>query len=88
MGLASFSLGFVGAPMSNMGRPKAELVLSDWEHAALEQMRRRTSIGAAMKLRASIVVLCAAGRDSIDVAEELGITPQTVGKWRRRLVDR
>lgn len=74
--------------MSNMGRPKAELVLSDEEHAALEQMRRRTSIGAAMKLRASIVVLCAAGRDSIDVAEELGITPQTVGKWRRRFVDR
>jgi len=74
--------------MSNMGRPKAELVLSDEESAALEQMRRRTSIGAAMKLRASIVVLCAAGRDSIDVAEELGITPQTVGKWRRRFVDR
>jgi transposase len=71
-----------------MGRPKAELVLSDEESAALEQMRRRTSIGAAMKLRASIVVLCAAGRDSIDVAEELGITPQTVGKWRRRFVDR
>lgn len=74
--------------MSNMGRPKDELVLSDEEHAALEQMRRRTSIGAAMKLRASIVVLCAAGRDSTDVAEELGITPQTVGKWRRRFVDR
>lgn len=74
--------------MSNMGRPKAELVLSDEESAALEQMRRRTSIGAAMKLRASIVVLCAAGRDSIDVAEELSVTPQTVGKWRRRFVDR
>ena len=74
--------------MSNMGRPKAELVLSDEESAALEQMRRRAWIGAAMRLRASIVVLCAAGRDSIDVAEELSVTPQMVGKWRRRFVDR
>jgi hypothetical protein len=50
-----------------MDRPKAELVLSYEERAALEQMRRR----------ASIVVLCSEGRDSIAVAEELSITPQT-----------
>lgn len=71
-----------------MGRPKAELILSDEERATLEQMRRRTSIGAAMKLRASIVLLCSEGRDSIDVAEEMQVTQQTVGKWRRRFVDR
>lgn len=74
--------------MSIMGRPKADLVLSEAERAALEQMQRRGSIGAAMKLRASIVMLCAQGRDSIDVAEDLGITQQTVGKWRRRFLDR
>jgi transposase len=74
--------------MSIMGRPKAELVLSEAERAALEQMRRRGSIGAAMKLRATIVTLCADGRDSVDVAEGLGITEQTVGKWRRRFLDR
>lgn len=71
-----------------MGRPKAELVLTDAEHSALEQMRRRGSIGAAMKLRATIVTLCAEGRDSVDVAEDLGITQQTVGKWRRRFLER
>lgn len=74
--------------MSIMGRPKADLVLSEAEREALEQMRRRGSIGAAMKLRAAIVKLCAEGRDSVDVAEDLGITEQTVGKWRRRFVDR
>lgn len=74
--------------MSNMGRPKAELVLSEAERAALDQMRRRGSIGAAMKLRASIVVMCSEGRDSIDVAEDLGVTQQTVGKWRRRFLNR
>jgi transposase len=70
--------------MSNMGRPKTELVLSEAEHAALEQMRRRRSIGAAMAQRAAIVLLCAEGRDNCDVAEELSITDATVGKWRRR----
>ena len=74
--------------MSNMGRPKAELVLSEAERTALEQLRRRGSIGAAMKLRASIVVLCAEGNDSVDVAEDLRITEQTVGKWRRRFLAR
>jgi transposase len=74
--------------MSNMGRPKAKLILSEAEREALEQMRRRGSIGAAMKLRATIVTRCAEGRDSIDVAEDLGITEQTVGKWRRRFLAR
>lgn len=71
-----------------MGRPKAELVLSEDERAALDQMRRRGSIGASMKLRATIVTMCAEGRDSVDVAEDLGITQQTVGKWRRRFLDK
>lgn len=74
--------------MSTMGRPKAELVLSEVERAALDQMRRRGSIGASMKLRATIVTMCAEGRDSVDVAEDLGITQQTVGKWRRRFLDK
>jgi transposase len=69
-----------------MGRPKAELVLSDAERQALEQMRRRRTISAAMALRASIVLLCGQGHDSCDVAEELSITDATVGKWRRRFV--
>lgn len=74
--------------MRDMGRPKAKLILSESETEALSQLRRRGSIGAAMKLRASIVMLCAQERDSIDVAEELKVTEQTFGKWRRRFVER
>src|SRR5215471_4118203 len=74
--------------MGRMGRPKAKLVLSEAERETLEQLRRRRSIGAAMSLRASIVMLCAAGQDSVDVAEALSITEQTVGKWRRRFLER
>jgi len=69
-----------------MGRPKAAMVLTEDERSALDQMRRRGSIGAALKLRATIIVKCAEGRDSVDVAEDLGITQQTVGKWRRRFL--
>ena len=60
--------------MNIIGRPKAELVLSEVERAALDQMRRSGSIGASMKLRATIATMCTEGRDSVDAAEDLGIT--------------
>ena len=72
--------------MSTMGRPKAKLELTRDEHEALVRLSRRRSIGAAASLRARIVLRCAKGADNVDVAEELGITPQTVGKWRRRFI--
>jgi transposase len=50
-------------------------------------MRRRTT-AQALALRARIVLACAEGRDNTDVAEEFGVTPQMVGKWRRRFLDR
>ena len=34
------------------------------------------------------MLLCAEGRDNLDVAEELRVTRQTVGNWRRRFVER
>jgi transposase len=39
-----------------------------------------------LALRARIVLACAAGAANQDVAAKLGITPQTVGKWRRRFI--
>jgi transposase len=38
--------------------------------------------------RCRMVLGCAAGRSNQDVAAELGIWPQTVGKWRRRFLDK
>jgi transposase len=54
----------------------------------LQEWTRRRSTAQAIALRARIVLGCADGRDNIDVAEQLGITQQTVGKWRRRFVER
>jgi transposase len=39
-------------------------------------------------MRARIVLRCAAGEDNTQVAEELGVTRQMVGKWRRRFLER
>ena len=76
-----------GVPMASMGRRKATLELSSEERSELKRWTRRRSIGAAAKLRARIVLLCASGLDNQDVAEELGISRLTVGKWRRRFVE-
>jgi hypothetical protein len=39
-----------------------------------------------LALRAKIVLACAEGQTNQEVAEQLGIWPQTVGKWRGRFV--
>ena len=39
-----------------------------------------------MALRAKIVLACAEGQTNQQVAERLGVWPQTVGNWRGRFV--
>ena len=73
--------------MTNMGRPKAALTLSQDEKETLKGWIRRRKTHAALSLRAKIVLRCATGAANIDVAEELCISNLTVGKWRRRFVD-
>src|SRR3954454_10621616 len=74
--------------MARTGRPKAELVLSDPEREALERWARRPSSAQALAQRSRIVLERAAGAPNTEVAEGLGVTVQTVGKWRRRFVER
>jgi transposase len=74
--------------MATAGRPKSALVLSDEERATLERWARRPSTAQALALRCRIMLACAHGGNDIEVAERLGITRGTVGKWRRRFIDR
>ncbi len=79
--------GIVDAP--RVGAPKAELVLSDEERAVLERYLRRGTTALRLAQRSRIVLLCADGLSNCAVAEEVGVTEQTVGKWRARfLADR
>lgn len=70
-----------------MGRPKAELVLSEDERVQLQSMARSRSLPAALAQRAKIVLGCAAGEANSRVAQRLGTTNATVGKWRRRFIE-
>jgi len=73
--------------MARRGRPTAELVLSDEERATLQRWARRPKSAQALALRCRIVLECAAGRTNTAVAERLGVSGPTVGKWRHRFVE-
>jgi transposase len=72
--------------MAERGRPKAPLVLTDQERQTLERWSRRATTAQALALRCRIVLACAEGATNKAVAEQLGVWPQTVTKWRGRFV--
>jgi transposase len=75
--------------MPRTGRPKAELVLTEDERATLVRWSRRAKSSQALALRCRIVLACAVvGAANKQVAVDLGVSPNTVNKWRGRFVDR
>lgn len=70
------------------GRRLAALVLSEAERAELGSLAARRNTAQALALRARIVLGCAAGEQNKVVAARLRVAPMTVGKWRRRFVER
>jgi putative transposase len=71
-----------------MGRPKADLVLSEEERAQLSAIARSRSMPVALSLRARIVLAAADGEPNSEIAKRLQLTGATVGKWRRRFIER
>lgn len=70
------------------GRPMALLSLRGEERETLERWARRPKSAQALAQRSRMVLECAAGNPNTAVAHKLGVTHQTVGKWRRRFVER
>ena len=66
----------------------AEVTLTEEERETLVRWSRRAESSQALAQRCRIVLGCADGKSNQQVAAELGIWPQTVGKWRRRFVDK
>jgi transposase len=64
------------------------LVLTAEEKAALERWSRRPKSAQALARRSRIVLECAREESNTAVAHKLGITKQTVGKWRSRFLER
>ena len=59
---------------------------SDQELQELRRWVRRTTSSQALALRARIILESTTGKSDLEVADELGTTRTTVGKWRRRFL--
>jgi transposase len=64
------------------------LIVSAENREQLERWSRRTTSAQALALRSKIILGCADGADNVTVAAGLGVTSATVGKWRRRFVEK
>jgi len=74
--------------MAAIGRPKAAVVLDEDDRDTLERWARRPTTAQALALRSRIVLACAEGGSDLEVAERLGVNRGTVGRWRRRFLER
>ncbi|MDV3302042.1 IS630 family transposase [Mycobacterium avium] len=74
--------------VAKAGRPKTELALTDDECETLAWWARRPKSSQQVALRSRIVLECASGASNTEVAQRLGVSRPTVGKWRSRFVER
>lgn len=70
------------------GRPKEVVKLTDEEREELQRWARRATTANSLAVRARIILACAQGGDDGAVAERAGVCRATVGKWRRRFLER
>jgi transposase len=73
--------------MKPTGRPKAPLILSAEERDELLRLTLRTRVNRNLAFRAKLVLACADGSTSSDVARRCRTSNQTVCKWRKRFVE-
>lgn len=72
----------------SIGRPKAELVLSEDEWIQVSSLARSRTLPHAIVARANVVLWSAEGATNTEIATRLQWTKATVGKWRRRFIER
>ncbi|MFF5011612.1 IS630 family transposase [Streptomyces phaeochromogenes] len=71
---------------ARIGRPKADLVLSEAERVQLTRWARRAKTAQYLALRARIVLRCAEGGTNRQAAIDLGVDESTVERWRARFI--
>lgn len=71
-----------------MSRPLPPLSLSDDERDLLKSWTRRPTTAQALACRAQIILAAADGWNNIEIADDLGVSRNMVGRWRQRFLDR
>lgn len=66
------------------GRPPRKVTLTEQQRVDLERYVRARTVSQQLVTRSRIILLCAEGWSTTDVAAEVGVTLATVSKWRRR----
>jgi len=72
---------------ARVGRPPVELRLTSEDEKTLLRFARGRTVSQALALRAKLVLRCAAGEPHHVIAAKLGVSMQTVWKWRRRFAE-
>jgi transposase len=70
------------------GRPKRIVELTDVQREELQRWARRATTANALAMRARIILACEQGGHDGVIAERAGVNRATVGKWRRRFLER
>ena len=68
------------------GRPKAPLSVPSEDLETLQRWTARRKTSQALALRSRVILRSLSGLSNTQVATELGITGDTVGKWRNRYI--
>ena len=66
------------------GRPKQPLVLNPLDREKLTLLARRPKTAQRVAMRAKIVLRAAEGLPNQEIAQQVGVSGATVGKWRER----
>lgn len=69
------------------GRPLIPLTVTRQQEEQLLAWSRRPKTAHALAIRSRVVFLAADGNSNTAIARQLGVTLQTVGKWRQRYLD-
>src|SRR3982751_5280465 len=67
-------------------RVAGAVFLTDEERATLERWARARSLPSRQVERAKVVLQAAAGKQDIEIAQELGISNQKAARWRKRFL--
>jgi putative transposase len=68
------------------GRPSTPIILSDEEQKQLHSIVRSRSLPHGLVTRARIVLMASQGSSNKLIAEKVGLSPQSVCKWRQRFL--